>query len=98
MVAGGPKGIAWLARRKADEAGTEMGFRRATGDASKSRLQKTKGGEQRVGTAGSGCWERGARCEVWNAALMMLGEEEGDGRLKGTGCVEKSRRGQARLN
>lgn len=41
---------------------------------------------------------RGAKCEAWNAALMMLGEEEGDGRLKGTGCVEKSRRGQARLN
>lgn len=29
---------------------------------------------------------------------MMLGEEEGDGRLKGRGVVEKSRRGQARLN
>jgi len=42
---------------------------------------------------------RGARCEVRNAALMMLEEEEkGDGKLKGMGCVEKSRRGQARLN
>lgn len=71
MVAGGPKGIAWLARRKADEAGTEMGFRRATGDgrcvkvaASEDEGRRATSGHRGIRVLGERCEVRGVECGV----------------------------------